>query len=314
MSYIVDNAVIMAAGVSSRFAPLSYEKPKALVEVNGEILIERQIQQLKEAGIEEIIIVVGYMKEKFRYLKDKLGVYIVENNDYLTRNNNASIYAVKEYLGNTYICSADNYFVENPFEKEVDDSYYAAVYADSETKEWCMRTDEYGYINDVQIGGANAWYMLGHAFWNREFSKKFIEILCAEYDLPVTVNLLWESIYIKHLDILKMKMRKYDKNIIFEFDSLDELRLFDSSYNNDTRSEIIKWIAAELACSESDITDIVAVKGESEADIVGFEFRCRFLKYVYFYNNHKLEKLIRNCLIHENRSICRRFRQNKRFA
>ena len=51
MSYIVDNAVIMAAGVSSRFAPLSYEKPKALVEVNGEILIERQIHQLKEAGI-----------------------------------------------------------------------------------------------------------------------------------------------------------------------------------------------------------------------------------------------------------------------
>ena len=82
-----------------------------------------------------------------------------------------------------------------------------------------MKTDRNGYIYDVQIGGVNAWYMLGHAFWNKEFSKKFIEILCAEYDLPDTVNLLWESIYVKHLDILKMKMRKYDKNIIFEFDS-----------------------------------------------------------------------------------------------
>ena len=43
---LVNNAVIMAAGTSSRFAPLSYEKPKALIEVKGEILIERQIKQV----------------------------------------------------------------------------------------------------------------------------------------------------------------------------------------------------------------------------------------------------------------------------
>lgn len=55
----VDNAVIMAAGTASRFAPLSYEKPKALIEVRGEILIERQIRQLLEVGIKEIILVVG---------------------------------------------------------------------------------------------------------------------------------------------------------------------------------------------------------------------------------------------------------------
>ena len=55
----VDNAIIMAAGTASRFAPLSYEKPKALVEVRGEILIERQIRQLREAGVDEIVIVTG---------------------------------------------------------------------------------------------------------------------------------------------------------------------------------------------------------------------------------------------------------------
>jgi len=43
----VNNAIIMAAGTSSRFAPLSYEKPKSLIEVKGEVLIERQIRQLK---------------------------------------------------------------------------------------------------------------------------------------------------------------------------------------------------------------------------------------------------------------------------
>ena len=47
----------MAAGTSSRFAPLSYEKPKGLLKVKGEILIECQIRQLQEAGITDITIV-----------------------------------------------------------------------------------------------------------------------------------------------------------------------------------------------------------------------------------------------------------------
>ena len=56
MKYKVDNAIIMAAGTSSRFAPLSYEMPKGLISVKGEVLVERQIRQLREAGIEEIVL------------------------------------------------------------------------------------------------------------------------------------------------------------------------------------------------------------------------------------------------------------------
>ena len=73
--YKVDNAVIMAAGTASRFAPLSYEKPKALIEVKGEILLERQIKQLQSAGIKEIIIVVGYKKRTVYVLGRKVRCY-----------------------------------------------------------------------------------------------------------------------------------------------------------------------------------------------------------------------------------------------
>lgn len=68
--YKVDNAIIMAAGMSSRFVPLSYERPKGLLVVKGEKLIERQIKQLKEAGINDITVVVGYLKEQFFYLEE----------------------------------------------------------------------------------------------------------------------------------------------------------------------------------------------------------------------------------------------------
>ena len=289
--HIVDNAVIMAAGTSSRFAPLSYEIPKALISVRGEVLIERQIRQLKEAGIPEIYIVTGYKAEKFAYLQHKLGVHLVHNPDYLTRNNNSSIYAVKDILKNSYVCSADNYFSVNPFERFVSDCYYAAVYADGPTKEWCMQEDRDGIIRQVQVGGSNAWYMLGHTFWDETFSRKFVSILEAEYALPETAGLLWESMYMNHLDELTMKIRKYPDDVIFEFDTLDELRLFDSSYVSDTRSQILKKIVELLGCGEQDLTELTAYKAETnEAD--GFTFVCHGICYAYGYRDGTLRRLV----------------------
>ena len=111
--HVVENAVILAAGVSSRFVPLCFEKPKGLLEVKGEVLIERQIRQLMEAGITKIYIVVGFMKEKFSYLEEKFGVKLIETMDYRIRNNHASVWAAKDVLGNTVISSSDLYFNKN---------------------------------------------------------------------------------------------------------------------------------------------------------------------------------------------------------
>lgn len=258
--YKVDNAIIMAAGTSSRFAPLSYERPKGLVEVKGEILVERQIRQLREAGIQNIILITGYKKECFAYLTEKFGVQLIDNPFYATRNNNASIYAAKDYLKNSYICSSDNYFAKNPFESEVEFSYYASLYAAGETSEWCLKEDANGYITDVTVGGHDAWYMLGHVFWDENFSKKFVKILEKEYDLPETADKFWEDILIEHLGEFNIKSRHYSDDVIFEFDSLDELRQFDDSYVDDTRSVILKNIASELKCREADIQNIETVK------------------------------------------------------
>lgn len=287
----VDNAIIMAAGTSSRFAPLSYEKHKAMTVVKGEILIERQIEQLKAAGVPEIIIVTGYKAEQFDYLVEKFGVRLIYNPDYLKRNNNGSIWAVREILGNSYICSADNYFDFNPFESKVDDTYYAAEYTNGHTDEWCMTEDEYGNIRSVKIGGENAWYMLGHTFWSQSFSSTFLRILEAEYNLPETANKLWEKIFMEHLEELKMKIRKYDPDVIHEFDTMDELREFDMSYITDTRSAILKNIARKLGIEERDVIHILPLKrGNTEA--IGFEFDTPFGHYRYLYETSKLEKSI----------------------
>ena len=109
--YHVDNAIILAAGMCSRFKPLSDTKPKAFLKVKGEILIERMIRQLIEAEIPEIYIVVGHQKEAFSYLAEKYGVHLIENTEYAVRNNLSSIYAARKVLKNSYICCSDLYCI-----------------------------------------------------------------------------------------------------------------------------------------------------------------------------------------------------------
>lgn len=80
------NAVILAAGYGMRTVPINTETPKGLLEVNGEVLIERIIRQLHEVGIYEIYVVVGFMKERYEYLIDDFGVELVVNEEYTTNS------------------------------------------------------------------------------------------------------------------------------------------------------------------------------------------------------------------------------------
>ncbi len=256
------NAIIMAAGTSSRFVPLSLEKPKGLLEIKGEVLIERQIRQLKEADVGDIIVVTGYKAQAFEYLHDKYGVSLVYNEDYKRYNNTSSIIRVLDKLADSFICCSDHYFSRNVFKDPSDESYYSARYADGITGEYCLTIDRHDYIQDVKIGGHDAWYMAGHAFFTESFSWVFRKIMIQEYNKDSVRNGYWEDVYIQHINDLPMQVRRYEDSDIFEFDTLDELREFDRSYVDDTRSAILKKICKRTSWKEKDINNIKIIKME----------------------------------------------------
>ena len=269
----------MAAGLSSRFAPLSYEKPKGVLTVRGEVLIERQIRQLREAGITDITVVVGYMKEAFFYLEDKFGVTILVNAEYSVRNNNSTLMLVREKLGNTYVCSSDDYFTENVFEPYVFEAYYPGVFFAGETNEYLLDTARDGRITGVTIGGHDKYGMLGHVYFDRAFSETFVRILVDEYDRPETAGKLWEDIYRAHLDELRMVMRPYEPGVIFEFDSISDLKEFDHDFIENVDSAILDNICRVLDCSRGDVEGIVPIK-EGLTNL-SFRFVVRGESYVY---------------------------------
>ncbi|MDE6022773.1 MAG: NTP transferase domain-containing protein [Muribaculaceae bacterium] len=274
------NAIILAAGTSSRFVPLSAEIPKGLLEVKGEVLIERQIRQLKEAGIDDIVIVTGYKKEKFDYLRDSFDVDLVYNEDYSIYNNTSSMIRVLDRLGNSYICSSDNYFQKNVFLGNPKESYYSSLFAEGPTDEYCLTTDNNDNIIGVTVGGRDSWYMIGNVYFSEDFSKKFRKILETEYDKEEIRHGYWEDVYIRHLDKLPlMKISRFPESCIKEFDSIDELRRFDETYVENTRSAVVRAIAFRLDCKEGDLSDFCNVS--HDGDFLNFSFLMGGRRYVF---------------------------------
>ncbi|CAM2393711.1 NTP transferase domain-containing protein [Fusobacterium watanabei] len=271
------NAIILAAGTSSGFVPISFEIPKSLLKVRGEILIERQIKQLQEAGIYDITVVVGYKKELFYYLKDKYNVSIVDNEEYHIYNNTSSLMKVLDKLGDTYICSSDNYFTKNVFLENEEQAYYSAIYIDGKTDEYCIQYDKENTITEVIIGGENSYVMLGHVYFDKNFSKSFKEILKNEYKNEETRKKLWEQVYIKYISTLKMKIKKYPNGVIFEFDSLEELRKFEPGFLSNTK--IMKEITEYFNCKENELSNFLLK--ENNENHFSFSFICQNKKYEY---------------------------------
>lgn len=275
----IDNAIILAAGMSTRFVPFNYEIPKGLLEVKGEVLIERQIRQLREKGIKEIVVVVGHMKEQFEYLKDKYGVILIEAKDYAEKNNHASVYAAREYLKNSIITSSDLYFTENIFQTYAYDAYYCTIFIPGKTAERGIETDDDDRILNTFYGDKcyDIWVTLGYAFFSKRFSDNFLKIMEKEFDLPQTANKFWADIQDEHLEDLFMYAKRVDSNVIHEFDSLEELREFDSKYLYDSGSKIMKKLCKLLAVHENGIIGIESLKRIKPSL---FKFRCKGDTYI----------------------------------
>lgn len=276
------NAIIMAAGKSNRFAPFTYEKPKGLFIVKGEVLIERQIEQLIEAGVKEIIIVVGYMKEKFFYLEQKYQqVKLVVNNTYGKYGNIYSLYVARNYLSNTFICCADHYFVANPFiDSNYDNrSYRACAYYTKNFREFSVDYSDANIITGCYIGGSDKMAMVGHAYFNEKFSTKFKELLENEIFNFGIANMFWEEYYSTHIKDLTLYMKEVSASSILEFDEIDDLRQFDSDFLLNVDSEIVSNICSILKCNPNEITDIKVI--QAGLTNVSFKFNIGAKQYVY---------------------------------
>lgn len=280
------NAIILAAGFGMRMVPINTSTPKALLEVNGEPLIERTIRQLHEAGFTNITVVVGFMKEQFEYLIDEYGVDLAVNSEYSKRNNLHSLAYVAGRIDNSYIIPCDIWCAVNPYSRTEPYSWYmVSDKMDEDSTVRVNRKRELVTIPEKEAGNA----MIGISYLTGREAQIVRENLRrmdteGEYD-----DEFWERALYGERDRMILQAKIVSGQDYVEINTYEQLRELDSGSNH-LQSDAIQTICEALRCSVSDISDIsVLKKGMTNRS---FLFSVKGSKYIMRIPGEGTDKLI----------------------
>ncbi len=267
------NAVILAAGFGMRMVPINVEVPKGILEVHGEPLIERLIRQLLEAGVKEIDIVVGFMKEQYEYLIDKYGVHLVFNKDYAVKNNLYSLKQVLHKIGNTYIIPCDVWCRENPFSDREWYSWYMVGEEKSEESIFRVNRKKELVLTKGEEAGNR---MIGIAYILKEDAGHLKEQAEKLFGKREYRQSFWEDALVWD-GKMHLRPREVKGDLVHEINTLEELRELDH-HSSQLNSDILSLIGEVLDCRTEEIVEIRALKkGMTNRS---FQFTCRRKRYI----------------------------------
>lgn len=248
-------AIILAAGFGMRMVPINTEIPKGLLKVNDEPLVERLIKQLREVGVTDVYIIVGFMKESYYYLQEKYDVHIIENDEYKDKNNLYSLSLALNHLSNTYIVPCDIWCRENPFRHQETASWYmVSDLVDDDSSVRVNRKMELITVPKSKAGNA----MVGIAYLN-EADSKIVRARVSEFVADGKHdNDFWESTLYKNGRMFIPARIASMQNVV-EINTYEQLRELDSS-SEQLKTEAIDVICQALAVKAEEVTDIKVLK------------------------------------------------------
>ena len=248
-------AIILAAGYGMRMIPINREMPKGLIEINGEPIIEHTIRQIQEAGIREIVLVTGFMKERYEYLEDRYGVTPLYCRDYTTKNNLYTLACAAEYLEDAYIVPCDVYFYKSPFRKTELYSWY--MLSTEQIEEGEIRTTRSREIVEVDPGETGN-RIIGLSYLTAEDARKAKGRLGELTAERKNSALYWEAVITekKHMTIPARLVSPADAVEINTYEQLREIEY----YNPQLQNDVIDVIRKVFNVRFEEIRDITVVK------------------------------------------------------
>lgn len=225
--------IVMAAGMGARMKELTKEIPKPLIKIEDKPMLEINIEYMIDAGIDRVVIIVGYFKEKFIYLKEKyrnqIEILFIENHRYANTNTIYSLFcACNEFICDSYITTADNYLLENLYIKyQADYSFYLLRPVQHfQKEEWVVSLDTNMRFLAVDLHGHDGNSYSGVSFWKHKdllYIKKCLETI--DWSREQVKKMYWDNILLPHLDEFPIYAKIMEDNREFyEVDDIDDLR------------------------------------------------------------------------------------------
>lgn len=282
------SAIILAAGYGLRMIPLCRDVPKALLEVKGSLLIERLIEQLHQAGIFDISIVIGYKKEQFEYLIDKYNVQLVVNTNYHDMNNLHSLSLVSHKLGNSYIVPCDIWCENNPFSNiELYSWYMVTDKLVKQSRIKSNRSNELITIADEVSGNRE----IGIAYITEDMAEIIKENILALKRSDRYQNSFWEASALSGKRMIINAKIVPDKTV-YEINTYDDLICCDTD-SKSLDSEYINIICESLNTERHQINNVESLKAGMTNR--SFLFNCSGHKYIFRIPGEGTDKLINRC-------------------
>ncbi len=192
--YRVKRAIFLAAGFGSRLVPLTLNTPKPLIKVHGKRMIETLLDAVVEAGIEDIIIVRGYLGEQFEVLLHKYpNIKFIDNNLYNEANNISSAYVVKDLLENAYVLESDLVLSNSKLIRKYEYSSNFLGIPVERTDDWCVEVKKDVIVNE-KIGGINCYQMVGISYYDTTDGKKLSKDIEDVFTSPGGREKYWEQV------------------------------------------------------------------------------------------------------------------------
>lgn len=248
------NAIILAAGFGMRMVPINTTTSKGMLEVNGETLVERVIKQLNAVGVDDITIVVGFMKEQYEYLIDLYGVDLVVNPDYAGRNNLHSLSLVSDRISNTYIIPCDIWCDKNPFNRyELYSWYMVSDLIDEDSNVRINRKMQLVKVSEKDPGNA----MIGIAYLTGD-EAEIVSQRVKEMDDDAHIDCFWEETLYSS-DRMIVRSNVVHSSDAVEINTYEQLRDLDIDSDH-LKSDAIEVIAKLFKVAATDIVDITVLK------------------------------------------------------
>lgn len=226
-------AIILAAGMGTRLRPLTNNKPKGLVQINGLSMVERQIINLNANGIKDIIIVTGYLGEQFEYLVPKYGVKIIHNDKYDIYNNIYTMYLVREYLADSYVLESDIFMNRNIIDSRLKKSHYFGKKVVNFKKEWILKSDSNKKINKIILGDSEEDIIFhGISYWSEKDAKVIAKGLEKAINTKKFDDLYWDDIVIENVKNIDLYLKELKTDDIYEIDSVKDLENLEKALFN----------------------------------------------------------------------------------